>query len=175
MIDKNNFLQMRPSWLAIDLAAIQHNAKAIMQHAGAQRLIAVVKADAYGHGAVPVTEALYEIGVRDFAVATIAEGITLRTQVMHDDFNIVLLGVQDVQHVRVMAAHRLTPAVGTLAWLDEAAAHLDINARKRLFDELGAVDAQVWATGLEPEVFESCKNALFVACKDGEIFNILKP
>lgn len=63
----------------------------------------------------------------------------------------------------------------SLVLLDEAAAHLDINARKRLFDELGAVDAQVWATGLEPEVFESCKNALFVACKDGEIFNILKP
>lgn len=148
MIDKNNFLQMRPSWLAIDLAAIQHNAKAIMQHAGAQRLIAVVKADAYGHGAVPVTEALYEIGVRDFAVATIAEGITLRTQVMHDDFNIVLLGVQDVQHVRVMVAHRLTPAVGTLAWLDAAAAQLD--AGEQLGVQL-AVDTGMGRMGAHSE------------------------
>ena len=119
-----------------------------MQHAGAQRLIAVVKADAYGHGAVPVTEALYEIGVRDFAVATIAEGITLRTQVMHDDFNIVLLGVQDVQHVRVMAAHRLTPAVGTLAWLDEAAAQLD--AGEQLVVQL-AVDTGMGRMGAHSE------------------------
>ncbi|HNY25186.1 MAG TPA: AAA family ATPase [Alphaproteobacteria bacterium] len=58
--------------------------------------------------------------------------------------------------------------------LDEAAAHLDSTARERLFNELGAVDAQVWATGLEPEVFKSCKNAVFVSCKDGKIFNILE-
>jgi DNA replication and repair protein RecF len=58
--------------------------------------------------------------------------------------------------------------------LDEAAAHLDVNARKRLFEELNNMDAQVWATGLEPEVFESCADSLFVACKEGKIFNILK-
>ena len=91
-----------------------------MAHAGATRLIAVVKADAYGHGAVAVTTALYEIGVRDFAVATIAEGVALRQQVPYDDFNIILLGVQDVQYVPVMVSQRLTPAVGTLAWLYEA-------------------------------------------------------
>ena len=67
-----------------------------------------------------MTTALYEIGVRDFAVATIAEGVALRQQVPYDDFNIVLLGVQDVQYVSVMVSQRLTPAVGTLAWLDEA-------------------------------------------------------
>ena len=81
MTNSNELLMMRPSWLTIDLAAIQYNAKQIMAHAGATRLIAVVKADAYGHGAVPVTTALYEIGVRDFAVATIAEGVALRQQI----------------------------------------------------------------------------------------------
>lgn len=120
MTNSNELLMMRPSWLTVDLAAIQYNAKQIMAHAGATRLIAVVKADAYGHGAVAVTTALYEIGVRDFAVATIAEGVALRQQVPYDDFNIVLLGVQDVQYVSVMVSQRLTPAVGTLAWLDEA-------------------------------------------------------
>ncbi len=62
-----------------------------------------------------------------------------------------------------------------LVLLDEAAAHLDANARARLFSELALADAQVWATGLEPDVFADIENAAFVACKDGMIFNILTP
>lgn len=60
-----------------------------------------------------------------------------------------------------------------LILLDEAAAHLDSNARARLFRELGDADAQVWATGLDPDVFKTVPNAVFVACMDGEISNIL--
>ena len=62
-----------------------------------------------------------------------------------------------------------------LILLDEAAAHLDSDARARLFRDLGAADAQVWATGLDPDVFKDVPNAVFVACKDGEINNILVP
>lgn len=60
-----------------------------------------------------------------------------------------------------------------LILLDEAAAHLDANARKNLFQELGNADAQVWATGLEPDVFKDVPNAVFVACQNGEINNIV--
>ena len=60
-----------------------------------------------------------------------------------------------------------------LILLDEAAAHLDVNARARLFKELGDADAQVWATGLDKEVFKDVPNAVFVACQDGEINNIV--
>ena len=59
--------------------------------------------------------------------------------------------------------------------LDEAAAHLDKEARNKLFDELIAADAQVWATGLEINIFSKVPNAVFVTCKDGEINNILVP
>lgn len=129
MIENSNLLQMRPSWLTIDLAAIQYNAQLIMQHAKATRLIAVVKADAYGHGAVAVTRALYDIGVRDFAVATIAEGIALREQIAATDINVILLGVQDVQHVQMMVEYKLSPAVGTLSWLETAMTQLQANDR----------------------------------------------
>jgi len=148
MTNSNELLMMRPSWLTVDLAAIQYNAKQIMAHAGAIRLIAVVKADAYGHGAVAVTTALYEIGVRDFAVATIAEGVALRQQVPYDDFNIILLGVQDVQYVPVMVSQRLTPAVGTLAWLDEAEQLL--NSDDQLMIQL-AVDTGMGRMGAHSE------------------------
>ena len=60
----------------INLEAIRRNAEAIKAYTG-KRLIAVVKADAYGHGAVRVTEALRSVADM-FAVATIAEGIELR-------------------------------------------------------------------------------------------------
>ncbi len=60
----------------IDLLAIKHNAEAIKRHTRKQ-LIAVVKADAYGHGAVRVAEILRPIA-DVFAVATVEEGIELR-------------------------------------------------------------------------------------------------
>lgn len=57
--------------------------------------------------------------------------------------------------------------------LDEAAAHLDADARRRLFGALGAAQAQVWATGLDANVFSDVADAAFVACADGAINNIL--
>lgn len=70
---------MDRSWLEIDLNNVRHNAAALssLLPAGA-RLMAVVKADAYGHGAVPVARCLEKAGVVDFAVATVDEGIQLR-------------------------------------------------------------------------------------------------
>ena len=64
------------TYTEIDLLAIKHNAEAIKRHTGKQ-LIAVVKADAYGHGAVPVAETLRPVADM-FAVATVEEGIELR-------------------------------------------------------------------------------------------------
>ena len=60
-----------------------------------------------------------------------------------------------------------------LILLDEAAAHLDEMARKKLFQDLGAAHAQVWATGLDPDVFKDVPDAVFVTCINGEINNIL--
>lgn len=59
--------------------------------------------------------------------------------------------------------------------LDEAAAHLDAAARARMFSELGRASAQVWATGLDAGIFADVPDAVFVACADGAISNILLP
>ena len=69
----------RPTWVDIDLEALMHNlrqAEACCREG--QRLLAVVKADAYGHGAVPVSRAVEKYGIRDFAVATLEEAVELR-------------------------------------------------------------------------------------------------
>ena len=69
----------RPTWVDIDLAALHHNYRQAMAFCPtSQRLLAVVKADAYGHGAVAVTKAFRDWGVRDFAVATLEEALELR-------------------------------------------------------------------------------------------------
>ena len=60
-----------------------------------------------------------------------------------------------------------------LILLDEAAAHLDAAARKRMFQELQNANAQVWATGIEQEIFTDIPDTIFVTCHDGAINNIL--
>jgi alanine racemase len=63
----------------IDLDAIRNNLKQNMDHVGKDvKVMAVVKTDAYGHGAVPIAKALNEDGAYGFAVATVEEAMELR-------------------------------------------------------------------------------------------------
>ncbi|MEB3279043.1 MAG: alanine racemase [Lyngbya sp.] len=67
------------SWVEIDLAAIAYNVQQIKTLLSPQTtLMAVVKADAYGHGAVSVAKTVTQAGAGAFAVATTPEGIELR-------------------------------------------------------------------------------------------------
>jgi alanine racemase len=68
----------RPVWAEVDLSAIRHNAVALRAHARARELMAVVKADGYGHGAVPVARAALEGGATWLGVALVEEGEQLR-------------------------------------------------------------------------------------------------
>lgn len=64
--------------LTVDLAALTENWKDMARRSGKARAAAVVKADAYGTGIEDAGEALYLAGARDFFVATVDEGVTLR-------------------------------------------------------------------------------------------------
>ncbi len=68
----------RPTFCEIDLAALRHNYQALKACAPNQEVLAVVKANAYGHGAVVVARALEAEGATTFGVATIEEGLELR-------------------------------------------------------------------------------------------------
>ena len=69
---------VRPSWVEIDLDAIAHNVRLLAGIAAPAQLCAVVKADAYGHGDVPVAEAALEAGAPMLAVALVEEAVRLR-------------------------------------------------------------------------------------------------
>lgn len=62
----------------VDLAAVRHNLLCVRAFAPQSKVMAAIKADAYGHGAVPVATTLAEAGVDAFAVACLEEAVTLR-------------------------------------------------------------------------------------------------
>jgi alanine racemase len=62
----------------VDLAAIAHNVRVLREHAGSAQVMAVVKADGYGHGATQAARAALAAGAAELGVATIDEALVLR-------------------------------------------------------------------------------------------------
>ena len=98
------------AWRELDRGALVHNAQ-VLQDALAPgcQLMAVVKADAYGHGAVPVARCLQRNGVRAFAVACLAEGVRLRKAGVRG--TILILGYTPAEEVPLLRRWHLTQAV----------------------------------------------------------------
>jgi alanine racemase len=113
---------LRDSVAEIDLDAISHNTATLGDRAGAP-VIAVVKADGYGHGAEPSALACLDGGAAMLAVATVEEALVLR-RARIDAPVLVMLGVTTSEEAVAAAAHDLQVAVwreDQLDWLDEAA------------------------------------------------------
>ena len=82
----------RPTVATIDLGAIKSNIKTIRTHIKAdKKLLAVVKADGYGHGAIPIANAAKEAGVDGFCVAILDEALELRDSGFTEDFLLVMV------------------------------------------------------------------------------------
>lgn len=81
-------------YLTIDLAALGGNYKKLSSMLAPSRVAAVVKADAYGLGAVPVSRALYDLGCRQFFVAHLMEALELQPELERDVQIFVLNGLQ---------------------------------------------------------------------------------
>lgn len=115
--------RLRPTWLEIDLDAVRENARFLREKAGDARLTAVVKADGYGHGAVPVARAALEGGATALAVALVEEGVALREGGI--DAPVLVLGGISEAGADAVARHGLAQAVfdtRTVGWLAAAAA-----------------------------------------------------
>jgi alanine racemase len=100
----------RPTWAEIDLDTLAHNFRVIREHVGDKvEVLAAVKADAYGHGAVECAMRLESEGVDWFGVALPEEGIELRTAGITK--SILCLGGFWRGQERACLQHRLTPVV----------------------------------------------------------------
>ncbi len=103
----------RPVWVEVSLKAITHNLRMVRRHIGPKpEILAVVKSNAYGLGAVPVTRALEKAGAERFGVTCSNEGIELREAGIRKPI-LVLTGFWPGEEKRFLK-HRLTPTVTRL-------------------------------------------------------------
>ena len=100
---------LRPTRAEVLLDAIGHNLQVVRGAARGRKVLAVVKADAYGHGVVPVAQRLQSEGVDGFGVALAEEGIELREAGI-DRAILVLNGISGGAHRDIIAAG-LTPVL----------------------------------------------------------------
>ena len=100
----------RPVWAEISLEAILQNLRVIRKHVGGQRkILAVVKSNAYGLGAVPISKALQKAGTEWFGVTCANEGIELREAGIRKRI-LILTGFWPGEEKRLIK-NQLTPAV----------------------------------------------------------------
>jgi alanine racemase len=133
---------LRPTRAEVSLDAIGHNLQVVRSAVQGCKVLAVVKADAYGHGVVPVAQRLQAEGVDGFGVALAEEGIELREAGINRAI-LVLNGISGGAHRDIIAAG-LTPV---LYELSEAAA-FEAVAEERAIDVHLKVDTGMGRLGV---------------------------
>ena len=116
----------RWAWLEIDLSAIRHNVATTRRYLDSRtRLMAVVKADAYGHGAVQASKAMLGAGADRLAVSTVPEGVELRKAGITAP--IAVLDQPPITSIPLLLGYSITPAVSepdfAIAYGEEADRH----------------------------------------------------
>ena len=109
----------RPAWAEVDVTAVALNVRAYAEAVAPAVVCAVVKADGYGHGAVPVAHAAVAGGAAWLAVATVEEGVELREAGI--EAPVLLLSEPAAEAAETVVAHRLTPTVYTEVGIDTLA------------------------------------------------------
>ena len=134
------------AWIDIDHAALAANLAALRRLAPRAEVIAVVKANAYGHGAPEVAETLVQHGAERLAVATLSEAAELRARGLAGP--IVLLwgiGAEDADQVVATGVEPIVTSPAEVAWLEGAAEA----AGRRIGVHL-KVDTGLGRQGIEP-------------------------
>ncbi|HNG44921.1 MAG TPA: alanine racemase [Elusimicrobiota bacterium] len=108
---------LRPTWAEIDLNAFRHNLKALARFLPRRvSIMAVLKADGYGHGALPLARAAARLGKKvrlwGFGVSSVEEGLALRAGGLRERI-LVLGSLYPFESLDVALAGRLTPTIGS--------------------------------------------------------------
>lgn len=114
---------IRPTWAEIDLNNLEHNMKEIAKLCKGKEIIAVLKADAYGHGALDVARTLINGGATKLGVAVITEALELRDSGI--DTPIVILGYTPLSFAKELIRNDIEQTVYTY----ECAAELSKEAQ----------------------------------------------
>ncbi len=138
----------RSVWAEIDLSAVEHNVKEIRQWVKpSAKLCAVVKADGYGHGAVPVARAVLAAGADCLAVAIVSEALELRQAGI--TVPILVLGYTPPEQAEIVIANDITQTVFSLEVAQAlSAAALEQNRIAKLHIK---VDTGMGRVGIRPQ------------------------
>lgn len=140
---------LRQAWVEIDLDAIKHNAALLAERASPAELLAVVKADGYGHGATPVARAALECGASWLGVALVEEGIALREAGI--DAPILVLSEPPVDAAAFVVTYGLTPVVYTQQGIEELAKAVAASGSHTVLPVHLKVDTGMHRVGCAPE------------------------
>ena len=143
---------VRPTYAEIDLGAIAHNVMAFKIMIAPSRVCTVVKADAYGHGDVPVAGTALEAGADLLAVALVEEGVRLREAGI--DAAILVLSEPSTEDAGEIASWELTPTVYSIPFI-EALAETGKNHDVHL-----KVDTGMHRVGAPPDRFGKLVSAI---------------
>ncbi len=138
-MDASKCPDTRWSWVEIDLSALRRNTAAFKRClARGVQMMCVVKADAYGHGAVACAKTMHKAGASQFAVATVEEGVALRQAGI--EWPILILSEPPVDCVETLVQYDLMPSIYTADFalaLGEAAAAANKVAKYHLIIDTG--------------------------------------
>jgi alanine racemase len=133
VIEHDNFY--RDTWAEIDLDRLTDNINGLKSQLKPQaEIIAVVKANAYGHGDIQVANAALKAGASYLAVAFLDEALTLRDHGITAP--ILVLGASRARDVNIASEHQVTLTVFQTAWLEEAKKYLPENQTLKLHVKL---------------------------------------
>lgn len=108
------------TWAEIDLNALKHNFKTLKENAQNSKIMAVVKADAYGHSAAAIAPVLEENGADYFAVSNIDEALFLREKGIAKP--ILILGYTPVNKAKELASYNLSQCVYSKEYAEDLSA-----------------------------------------------------
>ncbi|KJE32661.1 alanine racemase [Bacillus licheniformis] len=114
----------RKTWAEIDLTALKENVRNMKRHIGEHvRLMAVVKANAYGHGDAQVAKAALAEGASILAVALLDEALSLRAQGIKEP--ILVLGAVPPEYASIAAEKRIIVTGYSVGWLKDVLGFLN--------------------------------------------------
>jgi alanine racemase len=137
----------RPTMAMVDLNVLTHNYQEVVRHIGDRKVLAVVKAQAYGHGAIPVSRRLIELGSHMLGVALVEEGRELRDAGITAP--VLVMAPVFPEQAQVIVNAKLTPVVYTLA-VARALSDAATGAGRKLSVHV-KIDTGMGRVGLSPE------------------------
>ncbi|MDQ6836996.1 MAG: alanine racemase [Actinomycetota bacterium] len=148
--DPSSRQRLRPAWAEIDLDVITTNAAVLTGIVAPAELCAVVKADGYGHGAVPVAQAARRGGATWLGVALVEEGVELRDAGI--DGPILVLSEPTPGAMAEVVGRDLTPTLYTTTGVEAAVAEVGRSGRRRPLGVHVKVDTGMHRVGAAPDV-----------------------